>query len=67
MTCHLGCEENDGDEDKQINEKINKIRYERHIIMQRYFFEACIVFYETIDIFGDIEHDDDKNQQADRK
>jgi hypothetical protein len=35
--------------------------------MQRYFFEACIVFYETIDIFGDIEHDDDKNQQADRK
>ena len=51
MTCHLGCEENDGDEDKEINEQINKIRYKRYIIMESHFSECSLVFYKAVDVF----------------
>jgi hypothetical protein len=51
MTCHLGCKENDGDEDKKINEQINKIRYKRHIIMESHFSECSLVFYKAVDVF----------------
>jgi hypothetical protein len=67
MSCHFRSEENDGDEDEEIYEKVNKIRYERHIIMERHFSEACFVFYEAVDVLRDVEHHDDENQQTDRE
>lgn len=54
-------------EDKEIDKKIDKIRYERYIIMKHHFFERCLVFYEAIDIFRHIEDYHDEYQQTYRE
>ena len=67
MSRHLRSEENHGDEDEQENEQVNEIWYKRYVIVKHDFFECRFIFHETIDIFRDIEDDDNDYQQTYRE
>lgn len=63
VACHLGSEENDGDEYEQRAEHIHKIGYKIDVIVKNDFFEWGLILKEVIHFFGEVEDNGNTHYQ----
>ena len=63
---HLGCEENDRNEDEQRTEHVHEVRHKVHIVVKHDSSQRCFLLHKVIDLLADVKDDDDADDQKQR-
>ena len=66
ISSHLGCEENDRDENEQWAEHVHEVRDKIHIVIKYDGPQRCLLADKVINLLTDVEDDDDADDQKQR-